>query len=118
MRHNKNVLIEFYARVTASRREEKPGGRQHLVFKDLYHDKPPYINGTFELCGQSALWDSDVEIFLKADNDGIMCRAIARMKRDGTKWRASVLNIWEATWADVEYTAGIYARSESEVIEE
>lgn len=39
-----------------------------------------------------------------------MCRLIARMKRDGMKWRLEVLNIWEATWEDVEYVAGIYTK--------
>ncbi|WPH01052.1 Hypothetical protein R9X50_00388700 [Acrodontium crateriforme] len=114
VRHNKNVLIEFFARVTASQREDKPGGQQHLVFRDLFHDKPPYIDGTFKLWEQSVVWDNDSKPFLKADNSGIMCRAIAQMQRDGTKWRANVLNIWEATWADVEYTAGIYAQNVSD----
>ena len=39
-----------------------------------------------------------------------MCRAVARMKREGMKWRLEVLSIWEASWEDVDYVAGIYAK--------
>ena len=39
-----------------------------------------------------------------------MCRAIAKMKREGAKWRLDVLSIWEAGWEDVEFVAGIHTR--------
>lgn len=39
-----------------------------------------------------------------------MCRAVAKMKRDGMKWRLDVLSVWEASWEDVEYVAGVYAK--------
>ena len=39
-----------------------------------------------------------------------MCRCIAKMKREGSKWVLEVVGIWEAAWEDVEYAAGIYAK--------
>ncbi|KAK5680015.1 hypothetical protein LTS10_007963 [Elasticomyces elasticus] len=114
VRNNKNVLLELYARVTASHREEKPGRHQHLVFHDLYHDKPPYLTGTYDLWDQSRLWELDSRTFLSSSAAGTVCRAIARMKRDGTKWKLEVLSIWEASWEDVEHVAGIYLKGSDE----
>ncbi|TKA83035.1 hypothetical protein B0A55_00847 [Friedmanniomyces simplex] len=107
VRNNKSVLLELYARVTESRREEKPGRHQHLVFHDLYHDKPPYLTGTFDLWGQSRLWELDSRVFLTPKKEGVICRAVARMRRDGMKWKLEVLSIWAASWEDVEHVAGI-----------
>lgn len=108
VRCNQNCIIELYARVTSSWREERPGRKQHFIFNDLYHDKPPLLDGTFELWDQSQLWDLDSKVFLTAGSAGIKCRVIAKMKRDGQKWRLEILSIWEATWEDVDYAAGIY----------
>lgn len=110
VRTNKNVMLEFYARVTTSWREEKPGRKQHFVFQDLYHEKPPHVDGTFALWDQSQLWELDSNVFLMPRKEGIMCRVIARMKRDGLKWRLEIFNIWEASWEDVDHVAGIYAK--------
>ena len=110
VRTNKNVLLELYCRVTQSWREPKPGRKQHFVFKDLYHDNPPHLNGTFELWDQSRLWELDSVAFLTLKPEGTMARVIAKMKRDGQKWRLEVMNIWEASWEDVEHVAGIYVR--------
>ena len=108
------MLLEIYARVTSSHRE---GRKQHFVFKDLYHDQPPHLEGSFELWNQSRLWDLDSKAFLDMTEGGRMCRAIAKMKRDvaagatgGAKWRLEVLSIWEATWEDVDFVAGVYAK--------
>lgn len=110
VRLNKDVVLELYARVTASWREPKPSHKQHFVIKDLYHDKPPHLNGTFELWNQSKLWETDSLPFLFRRSEGTMCRMIARMRRDGTKWRLEVMNVWQASWEDVEHVAGLYAR--------
>lgn len=109
VRCNKPVLLELYARVMSSSRE---GRLQHFVFHDLYHDRSPHLEGDFALWDQSRLWELDGRAFLKAEQSprGLMCRAIAKMKRDGTKWRLEVLNIWEAGWEDVETVAGIYSK--------
>lgn len=108
VRNGHDVVIELYARVTACWREPAPGRKQHFAFKDIYHDNPPFLEGTFELWQQAQLWDLDSKVFLGASKgNGIMCRAIARMKRDGQKWRLDVLSVWEASWEDVNYAAGI-----------
>ncbi|EME50100.1 hypothetical protein DOTSEDRAFT_121899, partial [Dothistroma septosporum NZE10] len=107
VRCNKNVIIELYARVTSSWRDPPPGRRQHFVFKDLYHDKPPYLEGIFELWNQAQFWDLDSRSFLNASEKGMMARAIAKMKRNGQKWRLEVLSVWEATWEDVNHVAAI-----------
>ncbi|KAK1053677.1 hypothetical protein LTR74_016183 [Friedmanniomyces endolithicus] len=108
VRSNNDVLLELYARVMESRREEKPGRHQHLVFHDLYHDKPPYLTGTYDLWDQSRLWELDSRVFLKPREEGITCRAIARMKRDGVKWKLEILSIWETSREDVEHIAEIF----------
>ncbi|KAK3673931.1 hypothetical protein LTR78_006133 [Recurvomyces mirabilis] len=110
VRENKTVLLELYARVMQSWREEKPGRHQHFVLHDLYHDNPPHVNGTFDLWDQSRLWELDSKAFLVGRSEGIMCRLIGRMKPDGQKWKLEILSIWEATWEDVESVAGICAR--------
>ncbi|KAK1816764.1 hypothetical protein LTR12_008805 [Friedmanniomyces endolithicus] len=110
VRSNKDVLLELYARVMESRRDEKPGRHQHLVFHDLYHDKPPYLTGTYDLWDQSRLWELDSRAFLEPREEGITCRAIARMKRDGVKWKLEILSIWETSREDVEYIAGIFVK--------
>ncbi|SMQ49880.1 unnamed protein product [Zymoseptoria tritici ST99CH_3D7] len=111
VRTGNNTIIELYARVTSSWREPAPGRKQHFVFKDLYHDRQPHLEGTFELWGQAPLWDLDSKPLLLADTQGTMCRVIARMRRDGQKWRLEVLSIWEASWEDIDFVAGIYAGS-------
>lgn len=110
VRNNRNLIIELYARITSSWREPKPSRKQHFIINDLYHDKPPFINGTFELWDQSKLWDQDSRPFIKAGADGMICRLIGRMKRDGTQWKLEILSIWQADWEDVEHVAGIYAK--------
>lgn len=107
-RSNRDVFLELYARVTSSWREPKPSRKQHFVFKDLYHDKPPYLTGTFELFDQSELWELDSKTFLTRRPGGIMCRCVGRMKRAEGKWRLEIFSIWEASWEEVDYVAGIY----------
>lgn len=108
VRNGRDIVIELYARVSASWREPAPSRKQHFRFKDIYHDNPPYLEGTFVLWQQAKLWDLDSKVFLEASKgEGIMCRAIARMKRDGQKWQLNVLSVWEASSEDVDFAAGI-----------
>lgn len=107
------MVLEIYARVTSSWREAKPSRKQHFILNDLYHDKPPYLSGTYELWNQSLLWDQDSTPFLKAESRGMICRMIARMKRDGEKWRLEILSIWEADWDGIHHVAGIYLKQPS-----
>ena len=121
MRMNSNIVIELYARVVSSRRE---GRKQHFVFHDLYHNRQPYLEGTCELWDQTKLWELDTRSFLGAgrDGEGVMCRAVAKMKRKddakGKGWSLDVLSIWQARWEDVEFVAGIYCKGRSEGAEE
>ncbi|KAF2485473.1 hypothetical protein BDY17DRAFT_322311 [Neohortaea acidophila] len=112
VRAGQDVILELYARVVSSYRANKVDGVQSFVFNDLYHDRPPHVEGSFELWRDSELWNADSSAFLEPKQGGIMCRVIARMKRDAErgKWRLEVLNVWEANWEDVEHVAGIYAR--------
>ncbi|KAK6442592.1 hypothetical protein LTR95_001183 [Oleoguttula sp. CCFEE 5521] len=112
VRMNKNVILELYARVTRSHREPKSARKQVFEIHDLYHDHPPHLQGTFDLWDQSTRWELDSRPFLSAGPDGMLARMIARMKRDGTKWRLEILNIWQADWDDVEHVAGIYMKSD------
>ncbi|KAK8217534.1 hypothetical protein M8818_001292 [Zalaria obscura] len=108
VRNNRDVALELYARVTSSWREPN-SVKQHLVFTDLYNDRPPYISGTYELWKGVELWDYDSSRFLVPLEGGRLCRCIGRMRRDGSKWKLTVLHIWEATWEDIDYAAGIYS---------
>lgn len=114
VRNNRNLVLELYARIASSWREPRPSRKQHFIIHDLYHERPPFINGTFELWDQSALWEQDSKPFLEARADGMLCRMIAKMKRDGTKWRLEILSIWQADWEDVEHVASIYAKPVTE----
>ncbi|KXT14671.1 hypothetical protein AC579_6401 [Pseudocercospora musae] len=106
VRSGKNAVIELYARVTCSSRN---GRKQYFNFKDLYHDRPPFCDGTFELWDQSNLWDLDSRPFLDASEDSsITCRAVGKMKREAQKWKLDILGIWAADAADVDFAAGIY----------
>ncbi len=105
-RHGRNVIIELYARVTSSYRESKTD-KQHFVFADLFHNHPPFLNGVYELWKGVELWDYDSSLFLVASNVERMCRCVGRLKREGKGWKFIVLNIWEASWDDIDYVKGI-----------
>ena len=106
VRNGKPTIIELYARVASSWREPD-SVKQHFVFSDLFHDHPPFMNGVYGLWKGVELWDYDSGRFLNPSEQQRMCRCIGKMKRDGKKWKLVVLNIWEATWDDVDYAQGI-----------
>ena len=106
VRNGKPTIIELYARVASSWREPD-SVRQHFVFSDLFHDHPPFMNGVYELWKGVELWDYDSSRFLNPSEQQRICRCIGKMKRDGKKWKFVMLNIWEATWDDVDYVKGI-----------
>ena len=103
-RHGKDVLIELYARVLSSERYDE---KQYFTFCDLFHAKPPYMQGTYTaaIYRSSELFNFDSGRFLVDDKR--MCRSIGKMKRDGYRWEFVVLNIWEAMWEDVKWVEGI-----------
>ena len=98
-----HIITELYARVLAS---ERTSSEHKFTFCDLFHVKPPYIKGVYT----AAIWkpvplfEYDGRRLLK---QGRMCRCIGTMKRDGREWTMTVLNIWEATWEDIEWVEGI-----------
>jgi len=81
--------------------------KQHFVLADLFHDRPPYINGVYELWKGVELWDYDSQRFLDSTDGTKMCRCIGKMKREDHRWKLTILNVWEATWEDIEYVKGI-----------
>jgi len=109
-RQGRNVIIELYARAISSYRESKTG-KQHFVFADLFHNHPPFLNGVYELWKGVELWDYDSSLFLGPPNVERMCRCIGRLKREGKGWKFIVLNIWQASWDDVDYVKGIVCSS-------
>ncbi|MCJ1362683.1 hypothetical protein MMC16_001789 [Acarospora aff. strigata] len=104
-----DVIIELYAQVRSSSREQS-GWKQSFEFVDLFHgDRPPFLSGTYELWKGGALWEEDSRVFLEDSGEGKMCRAVGRLKRDvvSKMWKMVVLNIWEASWDDVAWAKGI-----------
>ena len=125
--------IELYATVTSSHRclDTKI---QEFAFADLFFPhRPPYLRGTYTAWQLRQLFDADSAPFLKPPNSGKLCRAIVQVTKNSTTGNAKqtgssplqgssgsqggvkegaaleveVLNIWEATWEDVEYVKGI-----------
>ncbi|KAJ8116041.1 hypothetical protein OPT61_g2457 [Boeremia exigua] len=98
-----NILIELYARVLNSERDNL---QQRFTFCDLFHVKLPHIQATYA----AAIWKS-VRLFeydsARLLQPGRICRCIGTLKRNGKEWTMSVLNIWEATWDDIEWVMGI-----------
>ncbi|EON69297.1 hypothetical protein W97_08457 [Coniosporium apollinis CBS 100218] len=106
VREGRTVIIELYATVRSSFREPDTV-TQHFVIGDLFHDRPPYINAVYELWKGVDLWDYDSSRFLEQSDARRMCRCIGQMKRDDRKWKLLILNIWEASWEDIDYVKDI-----------
>jgi hypothetical protein len=78
------------------------------VLRDLYHDNPPHSLGLYAHWNQSRLWAADSEVFLNAGGSGIKARIMGMIKREGLSWRLQILNIWEASWGEVDAVAAIH----------
>ena len=125
--------IELYATINSSHREHQTK-TQSFVFADLFFpSRPPYLQGSYAAWKICKLFDEDSGTFLDENGGkGRLCRAIVEIKKDNNNSGAragssplryvrdspgggqltdalqvDVLNIWEATWEDVEYTRGI-----------
>ncbi|KAI4130139.1 MAG: hypothetical protein LQ347_003499 [Umbilicaria vellea] len=108
-RATNEVLIELYARVISSSREE---GRlkQHFEFADLFSSrKPPFLSGTYDLWKGVPLWETDSRSFLGEDGKGRLARVIGKITRDegSSTCRMRILNLWPATLVDVAWVKGI-----------
>lgn len=104
-----DVLIELYARVISSSREE---GRwkQHFEFADLFSGhKPPFLSGTYDLWKGVPLWETDARSFLGDDGKGRLARVVGKITRDkeSRAWRMQMLNVWAAALEDVAWVKGI-----------
>jgi hypothetical protein len=99
-----NVIIELYARVLKSERNET---KQHFVLCDLFHTKKPYLEADYD----SAIWrpselhEFDSRVFLSGGNR--LCRCILATKSTGKGWKPIILNIWAAKEDDVRWVEGI-----------
>jgi hypothetical protein len=103
VKRGQKVIFELYARVLSSHRDEM---KQHFVFGDLFHDKPPFVKGNYgaAIWKHVDLYNYDSKRLLKKET---MCRCIGELKRDGKDWIMVVHNIWQATWEDIEWVEGI-----------
>ncbi|KAK7185925.1 hypothetical protein DPSP01_009925 [Paraphaeosphaeria sporulosa] len=105
MKQGQNLLFELYARVLSS---ERDAVKQHFVFSDLFHHRPPYLQGEYD----AAIW-KNVELFNfdsgRFLSTATICRCIGRIKRNerDQTWVMVVLNIWEATWEDIDWAEGV-----------
>jgi hypothetical protein len=99
----KRVTVELYARVLDSTRDDQ---QQHFTLCDLYHARPPHIKARYNavIWKHVPLFDYDSKRLLQA---GKMCRCIGTMKRDEKEWTMTILNIWGATWEDIEWAKGV-----------
>ena len=102
-KQGQDVFLELYARIRSSERTET---KQHFVFCDLFHERPPYLSAVYE----AAIW-RPVELF-NYDSGRLLqerraCRCIGKLKRTGSGWTMVVFNIWETTWEDITWVEGI-----------
>lgn len=103
------VVLELYARVKSSWREDGTV-KQHFVFQDLYHDKPPFMDSVHETWKGVTVWDQECARFIGPEAVGSMCRVVGDVRRkSGSKMEIVVKSIRKTTWAEVEYIAGIHS---------
>ena len=112
-RSNVDAIIELYARVVTSSREDGGGYKQFFRFADLFTDKPPYLGGTYTFWKGVELWDVDSKGLVGELGRGKMVRVLGRIKRrepvqgQGNGVEMAVLSVWEVDWEDVEMAKGI-----------
>ena len=106
VRLNQSVVLEIYARVQRSWREVD-GVRQYFNFHDIYHSHGPFLEGSYEIWKGVPQWDEDCKPFLGSSGQGKMARVVGKMKRVEGHWKLTILNIWEATWDDLDFVQGI-----------
>ena len=112
-RSNVDAIIELYARVVTSSREDGGGYKQFFRFADLFTDKPPYLCGTYTFWKGVGLWDVDSKGLVGELGRGKMVRVLGRIKRrEPVQGQANgvemvVLSVWEVDWEDVEMAKGI-----------
>lgn len=110
MRNGKNVMVELYARVLRSHRDET---KQHFVLCDLFHGNPPFLRAEYDasIWRSVPLYEIDSRVLLseeKSADESKVCRCILTTKNCGNKeWVATMLNIWPAKEEDIKWVEGI-----------
>ncbi|KAH7020622.1 hypothetical protein B0J12DRAFT_585888 [Macrophomina phaseolina] len=106
VREHRSVIIELYAKVRWSFREPR-SVKQHFVFMDMFHDRPPYLEGTYEGWKGVELHEHDSSRFLERSGRPLVCRCAGRLERQEGSWKMRLLSVWEAQLEDVEHVAEI-----------
>lgn len=106
VRTNQQLILELYARVKASWRDD---AKQFFTLSDLFRPgHPPFINAVLQL-DQGVAQRGDAARFLDDEEDEKMCRVLGAMRRmQGAKWEMVIQDIQETSMADTRYVAGIY----------
>ena len=105
-------IVELYARVSSSTREQKPSSsKQHFQFADLFTpDKPPFLTGVYTLWRGVKLWDHGSKVFLGKAGKGKMARVVGRMRKEeggmGSLMMV-VLCVWQVDWEEVGLAKGV-----------
>ena len=113
-RCNKNVTLELCAKVDFSWRDSACD-TQYFLLSDLFHDPAPQIEEVYDRWKENELWAHDSSQLLLTKGSNRLCRCIGKMKSENDMWRITVLNVWEATWDDVEHVRGIACACASEL---
>ena len=74
---------------------------------DLFHDRPPYLKGVYDLWKGSELWDAESREFLSAGGEPVLCRCVGKMKRDGKGLLLTVFSVRRVSWDDVDHAKAI-----------
>lgn len=99
------MMFELYARVLEAERNDL---QQNITFCDLFHARAPYLKAVYPRSYWKLvpLFDYDSKRLMLP---GRICRCIGKILREGDELFMIVLNIWEATWDDVQWVAGVVA---------
>ena len=108
-RTNVDAIIELYARVVSSKRENEGGYKQSFQFGDLFTNKPPYLSATYSLWKDVGLWDQDSKVFVGEGRRNKLARVMGRIKRNvqGADCEMTIMSIWEVDWEDIGIAKGI-----------
>jgi hypothetical protein len=110
-RSHQDAVIELFARVTFSSRQDGLDGshKQHFQFADIFHDRPPFMNAVLENYLISTLQESETRVLLGKEIAVTMVRCMGRLKRvqKGRGWIFDIINIRATNWEEVRWTKRI-----------
>jgi len=93
--------------VTFSSREEGTV-KQHFQFADLFHDRPPFLNGILENYKISDLANTESKQLLGGSSEGQQVRCLGMMRREFQGKRVLVIqNIRQTDWEEIGRTKRI-----------